>query len=225
MKWVLLFALGGTGAVVVAMCILVLLVRHRLQRRHRVQPKVASDAPLYWILSPQAPARLHRRLVAAARAARLVAARHQPTGRRGRKLEPPTIVRLCQELEGQAQALDTHLALAGRLPARQRRLVVAQLANGVGEVERTVARLSMMSAEIAAPRALVGHLDDATDLTRQLDDLERADQELRAIEAAAGLTSSTPFRTAAAEPVMASLPHDRRTGSASSHEQPPAATG
>ena len=34
----------------------------RLRRRNRVHPKVASPAPLRWLVMPSTPARLHRRL-------------------------------------------------------------------------------------------------------------------------------------------------------------------
>lgn len=60
------------GAFVVAP---VVLVRWRLHRRNRIHPKVASPAPLRWMWSPAAPARLHRRLQTTVRVASIHAPR------------------------------------------------------------------------------------------------------------------------------------------------------
>lgn len=193
MKWVLLFVLFVIGAIIVTMSTLVLFVRHRLHRLHRIEPSTSTGAPLYWLLSPQVAARLHRRLVAAGRTAQLVAERHRPSGRRARRQEPPTIVGLCADLQAQAVSLDQHLPMVGRLPASQRRSVLARLTIGVAEVERGAARLSVMSAEISAPRVLPHEDDDEVELSRRLDSLEAANQELRAIEADCGLTSMPLF--------------------------------
>lgn len=189
MKWFLLAGLGATGAVIVALCTMVLLVQHRLRRRNRVRPAVRDDAPLFWLVSPQSAARFHRRLIVAARIAQGVAERHRPVGRRARRQDPPTIVALCEQLEAQAASLDSHLPLALHLPMARRRSVLSHLAGGVAEIERTAARLSVMSAEISAPTVLATHADGLADLGRRLDALESANDTIRQIEAGAGLAS------------------------------------
>ncbi len=193
MKWFLLFTLGGTGAVIVFLCLTVLLILHRLRRRNRVRPSEPDDIPLHWLVSPQLAARHHRRLVVASRAAFVVAERHRPAGRRARRQEPPPIVALCEQLVAHAASLDAHLALAMHLPVPRRRRVITHLAGGISEIERTAARLTLMSAEITAPTVLVEHADGMAEMSLRLDALEAADVSLREIEAGAGVTSPSPF--------------------------------
>lgn len=201
MKWFLLLTLGGTGAVIVTMCIVVLLVLHRLRRRNRVSPAQANDISLLWLVSPQSPARLHRRLVAATRSTQLVAARHRPAGRRARRSEIPTIVALCEQLEANAIALDSHLAFASRLSPSARRQVLAHLSPGVAEIERTAIRISMMSTEMRAPTVLAEHVDGINEMSNRLDALESARASLHELEAGAGLASPSLFT--ASQPVPA----------------------
>lgn len=206
MKWFLLLTLGGTGAVIVTLCIAVLLVLHRLRRRNRVRPAQADDIPLLWLVSPQSAARLHRRLVAATRAAQLVADRHRPAGRRGkrgRREDPPTIVVLCEQLEVQAAMIDTHLAFAVRLASRPRRQVLASLAPGVAEIERTASRIAVMSAEMRAPTVLAEHTDGIAELSNRMDALESATASLRELEAGAGLLSPSFLQVDRTERVRA----------------------
>lgn len=193
MKWLLLLTLGGSGAVIVFLCLLVLLVQHRVRRRNRVRPTEPDDIPLSWLVSPQPAARLHRRLVVAARVAGMVAERHRPIGRRARRRERPTIVALCDQLEAHAASIDAHLTLATRLPPARRRPVLAHLGEGVEEIERTAARLSVMSAEIHAPTVLVEHADGIAEMSRRLDALESAGATLRDIEAGVGVITPAPF--------------------------------
>ncbi len=191
MKWVLLLTLGGTGAVIVAICAVVLLVLHRLRRRNRVRPGHADDIPLFWLVSPQSPARLHRRLVVASRATHLVAERHRPVGRRARRRDTPTIVVLCEQLESHAASIDAHLAFAARLSPRPRREVLSNLVRGVGEIERTAVRISVMSTEMRAPTVLAEHADGIAEMSGRLDALESAHASLRELEAGAGLRSDS----------------------------------
>ncbi len=213
MKWFLLFTLGGTGAVIVALCVILLLIQHRIRCRNRVQPHEPDDVPLFWLVSPQPAARLHRRLVVAARSAQLVAERHRPTGRRARRQAPPTIVTLCDQLVAQAASLDAHLPLAGRVPAAGRREVLGHLARGVAEVERTAARLSVMSAQIAAPTVLAEHVDGMTEMSLRLDALESAHASVREIEAGAGLTSPSALWTSPERAAVPASPPEPRAES------------
>jgi hypothetical protein len=190
-KWFLLLALGGTGALIVTICAVLLLVLHRIRRRNRVRPTQPDDIPLFWLLSPQSPARLHRRLVAAARAAQLVAERHRPTGRRAKHRDTPTIVVLCEQLESHAASIDAHLAFAARLSPGPRREVLSNLVRGVGEIERTAARISVMSTEMRAPAVLAEHENGIAEMSGRLDALESAHASLRELEAGAGLRSDS----------------------------------
>lgn len=187
MKWLLLLTLGGTGAVIVTACVVVLLVLHRLHRRNRVRPTQADEISLFWLISPQPAARLHRRLVASAHSVQVVAERHRPVGRRQRRQSPPTIVVLCEQLEAHAAALDAHLAFATRLAPGPRRQVLASLPAGVAEVERAAARIAVMSTEISTPRVLVDEVDGLDAMSTHLDSLELAHATLRELEAGAGL--------------------------------------
>jgi len=212
-KWFLLLALWGMGAVVITVCLAVFLVLHRMRRRNRVRPTEPDDVPLFWLISPQAPARLHRRLVAAARAAQLVAERHRPVGRRARRMEPPTIVVLCEQLEAHAASLDAHLAFAMRLAPAARRRVLANLAPGVSEIERTTVRISVMSAEMRAPVVLAEHVDGIAEMSTRLDALESAHATLREVEAGTGLRSPSPMRTDPERAVVPIPGDERRTRS------------
>lgn len=192
-KWFLLLALGGTGAVIVTLCVLLLLVQHRIRRRNRVRPADAPTAPIYWLVAPQAPARLHRRLVAAARVAQAVAERHRPTGRRARRQDPPTIVSLCEQLEAHAASIDAHLPLVAHHPPARRREVLAHVNRSVKELERMAARLSVMSTEISAPTVLAGHVDTMAELRTRLDTLEAAHATFGEIESEVGITTAQPW--------------------------------
>ena len=98
MNWFLLSFLGTAGAIVVACCILVLLVRHRINRRHRVHPKVPTPAPLTWMADPRAAARLHRRLAKVGRTAGVVADDHRvPHKKLRRPVEQPPMVDLAEQ--------------------------------------------------------------------------------------------------------------------------------
>jgi hypothetical protein len=75
----LLVALFSIGAVItVAVIIPIVAVRWRLRRRNRVHPKVPSPAPLRWLVTPSAPARLHRRLQTTVRVASVHTGRQVP---------------------------------------------------------------------------------------------------------------------------------------------------
>ncbi len=213
MKWFLLLTLGGTGALVVTLCAVLLLVLHRIRRRNRVQPSQPNDVPLFWLLSPQSPARLHRRLVAAARTAQLVAERHRPVGRRARRQDTPTIVVLCEQLETHAASIDAHLAFAARLAPGPRRQVLSSLTPGVIEIERTAARISVMSTQMRAPTVLAEHVDGIAEMSGRLDALESAHASLRELEAGAGLRSDSFLDLDRPQPETALARAERATGS------------
>jgi hypothetical protein len=97
----------------------VVLVRLRLHRRNRIHPKVASPAPLRWMVSPAAPARLHRRLQTTVR----VASIHAPR-------KPVSDVAL------QAVELDRKVVLAARQPFGSRSTTLRRLVAEADELDR-----------------------------------------------------------------------------------------
>ena len=187
MKWALLFALGSTGAVIVALCILALLIRNRYQHHHRVDPSVPTDAPASWLADPRAPARLHRRLARVGTATSRVVEDHQPGIRRFRRVEPSPVQAAAVALRAQAVALDRQVTRLSVLTPGARRPALTDVARSVNEVERACAQLVTLSSEVMAPRGLA--LDDPTlvDITGQVQRLAEAHRELLALDDAAGL--------------------------------------
>jgi hypothetical protein len=104
------------GALVVAPAVL---VRWRLHRRNRVHPKVASPAPLRWMVSPAAPARLHRRLQTTVR----VASVHAPK-------------RPLSDVALQAIELDRRVVLTARQPYGARGPALRSLLAEADELDR-----------------------------------------------------------------------------------------
>ena len=176
---------------------LFLLLRHRLNRRHRVHPSVRTGAPLTWLVDPRAPARLHRRLARVGttacgvaddqRAAAGARAGSSRPRRRFRRVEPTPLVATAEELTAQAVALDRQLVRASTLAPPARRSVLADLGRAVEEVEQAAARLALISAEVRAPRALATEDPAVVDLARRVDWLAQAHAELVALDHDAGL--------------------------------------
>ncbi len=96
-----------------------LFLRWQLLRRHRIHPKVPSPAPLSWMVSPTAPARLHRRLQTTVR----VASIHAPR-------TPVSDVAL------QAIELDRRVVLAARQPYGARGAALRRLLREADELDR-----------------------------------------------------------------------------------------
>ncbi|MGI8754582.1 MAG: hypothetical protein ACR2MB_01730 [Acidimicrobiales bacterium] len=189
MKWALLFALGGTGAVIVFACILLLVLRHRLNRFHRVQYSTPTDAPLTWLVDPRQPARLHRRLTKVGRTATAVADDHRPPSRRRRRTTPPTpIVEAAEGVCAQAVAADQQLARLAVLAPGARRGPVAEVGQSVAALEQAAARLVALSAEVQAPRTIDNNRPGLLDVTAQVDRLAAAHQALLDLDAEAGLS-------------------------------------
>ncbi len=179
----LLVLLGAAGLTLAAAVLAVALFVHRLRRRNRVSPTQPSPAPVGWLWSPRVAARLHRRLRAAVAVARMIAMRHAADPDRPRTAE------LAAELEREAVAVDHHLALVGRLPAGQRKAMLARVVSDVHRIERVASRLSMLEVDAAAPARLASAPSAIEALSEELDRLEAARRELQAAEAQVGLRS------------------------------------
>jgi hypothetical protein len=180
----------------------IVLVYMRMQRRNRVSPDLKSPAPLMWLWSPQAVARLHRRLRDAVTVARMV------RGHVGAD-DDSRIVTACHDLEKEAIALDNHLALVARLPARSRRAVMPKLVAELGKVERAASQVSMMAARAAVPSQLPGQRSALDDLVAELELLDDAHLELHDLESEAGLQPGrdTVFEPLSRQATPESRPH------------------
>jgi len=186
MRDVLLWILAFVVTWIVLLVVVATLVRWRLHRRNRVSPAVRSPAPVTWLWSPKAPARLHRRLQGA------VADIHLAPSRRSPHRADASVDDLRRELEYQAVELDHHLVVATRHPRRERRSLLRSLDQQVGEVEALSARLSRLRARpdgtpASGWDAVRQPPEVLSDISRQLDLLDAAQEELTAIERAAGL--------------------------------------
>ena len=126
---------------------------HVLRVRNRVAPEVRSPAPVAWLWSPRAAARLHRRL------------RRSVLGARMSLGATASFADVAREVEQRAVVLDRELVAADRalLPARVR--LVAGLRDEVEEVEALNQRLVAMSrtsrTDLAAVRERLDALDAA----------------------------------------------------------------
>ena len=186
MRDVLLWLLAFVATWIVLLVVVVTLLRWRFTRRNRVSPAVKSPAPITWLWSPRPTARLHRRLQAA------VADIHLAPSRRSTHRGPASADELRRELEYQAVELDHHLVIVSRHPRSQRASLVRSLELQVGEIEQLSVRLSRLSSRPEGTPASGWDVtreppDVLAEIARQLDVLDAAQDELTAIERAAGL--------------------------------------
>jgi hypothetical protein len=200
-NWFLLTFLGTVGAVIVACCIVALLIRHRINRRHRVHPKVPTPAPLTWLADPREAARLHRRLAKVGHTAGDVADDHRlPQKKLRRPVEQPEMVALAEELRQQAVNLDVQVARTASLPSSVRRQHLVHLARSVSEAEFACVRLVSVSAQARSHAVLAADAGgrgtggarttaatDITDVAGQVHRLAEAHRILQQLDEQAGL--------------------------------------
>ncbi|HRW38215.1 MAG: hypothetical protein KDB04_13550 [Acidimicrobiales bacterium] len=191
MRWFLLALLSTTGAVIVCCCLVALLVRSRVHRHHRVDPRVDTPAPLTWLADPRTPARLHRRLARVGRLSERVAAEHRPVRRFARRApEPPPLVELATSLRARAVELDAQLARVALLAPAARRRPLGQLHAATAELEATSRQLAELSAAVLAPPVLATELEGTAALAARLDHLAQAHRELLEIDERNGLATT-----------------------------------
>lgn len=199
MRWFLVSFLGLVGTMVVLACIVALLVRHRVRLRHRVDPKVATEAPASWLVDPRAPARLHRRLARVGRAASAVADDHRVARKLRRNVEQPRLVDLAEDLRAHAVRLDHEVARVAVLAPRARRAPLARLATATIQLEEAGIRLAALSAEVRTPPVLEHEAGDLLDVAAQIERLAEAHAALLALDEAAGLRTE-PVTAPRSEP-------------------------
>lgn len=192
MNWFLLTFLGSVGAIIVALCIVALFVRHRTRRHHRVDPRVPTPAPLTWLADPRAPARLHRRLAKVGHTAAAVADDHRITRRLRRDPEQPPLVAVAEDLQRQAVQLDHAVARTAMLASAARQQQLVHLTAAVVDLELAATRLVALSAEVRTPPVLASEAHDVVDVAGQVERLAAAHRELLELDAAAGLVTPPP---------------------------------
>ena len=183
MEWIVVAALAALAFFTSLMCILALIARNRVNRRHRVDPAVPTKAPISWLVDPRTPAQLHRRLAKVGRTATFVVDDHLPAGRKRRKVEPSPLGVTAGELRAQAVLLDLQVVRLSVLASGARRKPLSAVSRSVGELETAGACLVALSAQVRAPRRLDTDDPDLTAITRQIGRLAEAHEELLGFDA------------------------------------------
>lgn len=192
MNWPLLIALGVLGTVTTAMCVAYLFVLGRLRRRHRVDPKISTGAPMRWLADPRTPAQLHRRLARVGTAATAVADEHRVAKPRlRRRVEQPPMVELAEDLRREAVRLDQQVVQVRYLAKPARRQPLQQLSQAVAEIEVASVRLVHLSAQARTPTGLASDDADITNVAAQVERLAAAHQALTEIDERAGLRATS----------------------------------
>lgn len=200
MKWALLAAIFVLIALISVVLAVIGMVRYRIVRRHRVSPGTPTAAPLTWLASPQAAARLHRRLSRALGVARDAVERTTPKRRLARKPAPSALAPLVTNLEREALAIDEHLTLVQRLATQERRRLLVHLDGQVREVEGLAGRIAMLGARAAEPAQRIDDPPALRELAVQVEQLEAGRLETEALQRDVGLVT-VPRLPAAGEPV------------------------
>lgn len=187
------------GGLVVGSVLVVVLVlwwaSSRLKRRNRVVPTDTSPAPVTWLVLPNHPARLHRRLQVAVRVVRVHAGLPDGPGRKARQaattsgaVRSETVDALVAHLEADARLLDAELARAARHPRALRKAELAELDARVAHVEHLAGRIAQIAVDDARAALPPGDPRRAGDpLAEQLALLEAARAELAGAERRGGL--------------------------------------
>jgi hypothetical protein len=186
MSEVVVVALTIVAVWVLTIVITALLVRAHLRRQNRVARATPSPAPVRWLWSPSAPARLHRRLQTAVWPIDpATGASALPVG--------TTTDELRLGLVEHATSLDTHLAAMRRAPRPIRRAAVRDADGHVRLIEDLSARLEARPPSPPTPRPWVALRPTHTplppppslaELRERILQLEAARAEVARVEAA-----------------------------------------
>lgn len=192
MEWfivaIVAFLFLGTSLV----CLVALLARQRVQRHHRVDPSIPTDAPLTALVDPRTPARLHRRLARVGTLTSAVIDDHTPRSRRRRQAKPSTLASLAEELRAQAVMLDQQVSRLAYLVPAARGSSLLQVQHNVSEIEAASARLVALSTQARAPRGLDTDDSSVSEISQRLDRLAEAHQQLLDLDGANRL-AETPL--------------------------------
>lgn len=172
--------LGKLAIAGLVLAMLATLVLSRLRRRLRVSPGVRSTAPLRWLASVSAPARLHRRLQGVVRSVRTAT---RSKRRRPRHAEPSVAERLAADTEREAVSIDRRLVAAAELGPAERRRALAPLADDVARLEAVAHRvIGLVGRDVPSSGLVASTLDDLDDRVTRM---ERAHDEVEIIDATA----------------------------------------
>ncbi len=180
---VLAFFLLGTSLA----CLVLLIARQRVQRHHRVDPAVPTDAPLSALIDPRSAGRLHRRLARVGTSTTLLIEADRPKRRRDRNRDPAPLASAAEDLRAKAVALDLQVSRLAVLAPSARRQPMAELHRQVAETEAAAAQLVAIDTHARAPRGLAEDDVSLWDVTQRVDRLAQAHQELIDLDADAGV--------------------------------------
>lgn len=169
---------GRVTVILLLVIAVVAFLTARIRRRLRVSPDQSSHAPLLWLVSLTADARLHRRLRSITRQA-LDAA---DLSRRGRAA-PTAAQHLTRDIVREIIQIDDRLVASTNLDLDGQKREISELRRQADHVERMVERIGRVlyaegSASVSPPVAL-------DELEARLTRLEEAQNAPHVIEAAA----------------------------------------
>lgn len=149
-------------------------VLYSLRKRNRVSATTKSPAPVTWLVSPRAPARMHRRLRNALTSARIA---YAPAVGEAH----PQLPDLALSLEREAVLTDERLVAASYTPRPHRRRTLQPLQAEVREIERLAHQIAH-TARRAGPAAIPEAADGLQDVAEQLAALRAAQEEIEAVD-------------------------------------------
>jgi hypothetical protein len=196
-----LTALAATALVVVITASVgCWLLARRFVRANRVVPDRRSPAPLTWLWSWGAPARLHRRLRRAVQVVTYVMApfRLPPRGQR-RPAPPAQLVGIANELIMRASDLDDRLVVASGLAGPWRGRLLQEIGAGVNDVEASVSHLERVAIAWRAELDGAAMREPPLDLRSRLGALEAALAEVAHASAAGAARAGGPLESRPAE--------------------------
>ncbi len=177
-------------------------ILYSLRKRNRVSATAKTPAPVTWLVSPRAPARMHRRLRNALTSARIA---YAPAVGEAH----PQLPDLALTLEREAILTDQRLVAASVTPRPHRRRTLQPLQAEVREIERLAHQIAH-TARRAGPAAIPEAADGLQDVAEQLAALRAAQEEVETVDLVAQGRPPLPPRQAPAPqqlpPVGAPLP-------------------
>ena len=183
-----------------------------LRRRNRVSATAKTPAPVTWLVSPRAPARMHRRLRNALTSARVA---YAPAVGEAH----PQLPDLALTLEREAVLTDELLVAASTTPRPHRRRSLQPLQAQVTEIERLAHQIAH-TARRAGPSAVPQAADGLREVADQLEALRAAQAEVEAVERLAQGRPELPATSA----VPGALPTTQHPGPAALVPPPPPAS-
>jgi hypothetical protein len=174
-----------------------------LRRANQVSPRIPTLAPPTWLVLPERPARLHRRLRRALAMARAAAATYTRQSRAG----VTTIPELVADLEHRACVVDSQLVVAARTSGPARWSMLNDVERQVYEIDTLATRIVGLTAAWAASAATAGRGGPAglAAIGERLDALEAAMFEVGALG-----QSHPSYQPAPSAPSAQPIPYLRR---------------